>query len=79
MRTIFPCVKGCHVGEIAEQDCATLGGKLGEASSSNRKESKSCLQIKRATYWAVSGLPLSWARGGVAASWEKGFLHPGQG
>lgn len=42
------------MGEMAERDCASSGGKPGEASSFNGKESKSCLQIKRATCWAVA-------------------------
>lgn len=31
MRTIVTYVKGCHVDEIVEQDCATSGRRLWEA------------------------------------------------
>lgn len=54
MKAIFTYVKGCRVDEIVEQDYASSGGKLGEASFFNRKESRSCQKMKGVIYWAVT-------------------------
>lgn len=77
MRTIVTYVKGCHVDEIVEQDCATSGRRLWEA---RKKKSKSCWKIKnKRSYllgqWPSHLLSQRWD-GYPAGMWERKRLHP---